>query len=102
MFNQNTIQLATDINRNYRSQIEGDDPKPVYQNREPRKCDPCSINAPTNRRDLVSYRYQSEASHNQSQIKGPQLVKQSRELHEFDPSSVNATTNGSDLVRYRY
>ena len=102
--NQDTIQLAIDINRNYRSQIKGDDPQPVYQNREPRKCNPCSINATTNRRDLVSYRYQSQASHNRSQIKGddPQLVKQNWELHEFDPRSVNANITRRDLVSYRY
>ena len=62
--------------RNYWSQIKGENPKPVYQNREPHEYDPWSINATTTGRDLVSYQYQLEARNYRFQIKGadPQPV----------------------------
>ena len=68
--------MSQHLNPNVRDNLQ-----PVYQNRKPHEYPPCSINATTtNGRDNVSYRYQTEASHNQSQIKGDE----SQPVHQFN------------------
>ena len=88
----NQIVLTININtliqsRNYRCQIRGHNPQPVYENRESPKYTMWSINATTTGRHLVSYRYQSEGHNYWTQIKGrdpqPVLSKQSRRFKIF-------------------